>query len=156
LFTAHVGSGSSTLSCGVFLPLLLLQTFLLLIAGQCCCFCQPACLFTAHLGGGSTLLSCGVFLPPPLSLAFPLLVAGCTPLLPRRLSGQACLFIYSSQKDSPPPLLGAQCAPPSLQHVFIVLNAYYSVSLFSPGGGWSVQGAMPLWSSYVCGVPRAA
>jgi hypothetical protein len=40
------------------------------------------------------------------------------------------LFIYSSWKDSPPLLFGAQCAPPSLQHVFIVLIAYYSVSLF--------------------------
>jgi hypothetical protein len=34
------------------------------------------------------------------------------------------LFIYSSGRDSPPPLFGAQGAPPSLQHVFIVLIAY--------------------------------
>jgi hypothetical protein len=33
LFTAHVGSGSSPLSCGVFLPLPHLQAFPLLIAG---------------------------------------------------------------------------------------------------------------------------
>jgi hypothetical protein len=33
------------------------------------------------------------------------------------------------------PLFGAQCAPPSLLCVFIVLIAYYSVSLFTPGGG---------------------
>jgi hypothetical protein len=33
LFTAHVGSGSSPLSCGVFFPPLLLQAFPLLIAG---------------------------------------------------------------------------------------------------------------------------
>jgi hypothetical protein len=34
LFTAHVGSGSSLLSCGVFLPLPLSQAFLLLVAGH--------------------------------------------------------------------------------------------------------------------------
>jgi hypothetical protein len=35
LFTVHVGSGSSPLSCEVFLPPPLLQAFLLLITGQC-------------------------------------------------------------------------------------------------------------------------
>jgi hypothetical protein len=34
LFTAHVGSGSSLLSCGVFLPLPLSQAFWLLVAGH--------------------------------------------------------------------------------------------------------------------------
>jgi hypothetical protein len=34
LFTVHMGSGSSPLSCGVFLPPPLLQAFLLLIAGH--------------------------------------------------------------------------------------------------------------------------
>jgi hypothetical protein len=34
LFTAHVGSGSSFLSCGVFLPPPLSQAFLLLVAGR--------------------------------------------------------------------------------------------------------------------------
>jgi hypothetical protein len=38
-----------------------------------------------------------------------------------------------------------------LLRVFIVLIAYYSVSLFSPGGGWSVQGAMLIWPRVVCG-----
>jgi hypothetical protein len=33
LFTAHMGGGSSPLSCGVFLPLPLSQAFLLLVAG---------------------------------------------------------------------------------------------------------------------------
>jgi hypothetical protein len=61
------------------------------------------------------------------------------------------LFIYSSGKDSPPPLFSAQCTPPSLQCVFIVLIAYYSGSLFSPGGGQSVQGAMLIWPRLVCG-----
>jgi hypothetical protein len=61
------------------------------------------------------------------------------------------LFIYSPGKDSPPLLFGAESAPPSLPHVFIVLIAYYSVSLFSPGGGLSVQGAMMFWPRVVCG-----
>jgi hypothetical protein len=61
------------------------------------------------------------------------------------------LFIYSSRKDSLPPIFGTQCTPPSFPHVFIVLIAYYSVSLFSLGGGWSVQGAMLLWPRVVCG-----
>jgi hypothetical protein len=34
LFTVHMGSGSSPLSCGVFLPLLLLLAFPLLVAGR--------------------------------------------------------------------------------------------------------------------------
>jgi hypothetical protein len=146
-----VGSESSPLSCGVFLPPPLLQVFLLLITGQCCCSCQPPCLFTAHVGGGSSPLSCGVFLPPPLSQAFPLLVAGCAPPLPPFLARPG-LFIYNSRRDSPPPF-GALDVPPSLLHVFIVLIAYYSVSLFSLGGGLSVQGAMLLWPRVVCGSP---
>jgi hypothetical protein len=43
------------------------------------------------------------------------------------------LFIYSSMRDSPPPLFGAQCAPSSLLCVFFVVTAYYSVFfLFFP------------------------
>jgi hypothetical protein len=81
-----VGSESSPLSCGVFLPPPLLQAFLLLITGQCCCSCQPPCLFTAHVGSVSSFLSYGVFLPPSLSQAFLLLVAGHAPsLLPEPL-----------------------------------------------------------------------
>jgi hypothetical protein len=34
LFTVHLGSGSSLLSCGVFLPPPLSQSFLLLVAGR--------------------------------------------------------------------------------------------------------------------------
>jgi hypothetical protein len=82
LFTVHVGSGSSPLSCGVFLPWPLLQAFPLLITGWCCCSCQPPCLFTVYVGSGSSLLSCGVFLPLPLSQAFLFLVARCVPPLP--------------------------------------------------------------------------
>jgi hypothetical protein len=39
LFTAHVGSGSSLLSCGVFLSPPLLQVFPLVVLAVCCCSC---------------------------------------------------------------------------------------------------------------------
>jgi hypothetical protein len=69
------------------------------------------------------------------------------------------LFIYSPGKGSLPPIFSAQGAPPSFLHVLFVLIAYYSVSLFSPGGGQSVQGAMLLWPRLVCGsttVPQSS
>jgi hypothetical protein len=108
---------------------------------------SQACLFI-HSSRGKWVfpLSCGVFLPLPLLQAFPLLIAGCVLLLL-----PAGVFVYSSRRDSPPPLFGTHVAPPSLQHVFIVLIAYYSVSLFSLGGGQSVQGAMLIWPRVVCG-----
>jgi hypothetical protein len=120
---------------------------------HCTHIVRPACLFTVHVGGGSSLLSCGVFLPLPLSQAFLLLVAGCAPrpCSSQSLSGLPGLFIYSPGKDSLTPIFSAQCAPPSFPCVFIVLIAYYSVSLFSPGGGQSAQGAMLLWPRIVCG-----
>jgi hypothetical protein len=60
---------------------------------------------------------------------------GCsTPLLPPS-PARPSLFIYSSVRDSPPPIFGAQDTPPSLLHVSIVLIAYYSVSLFFPEWG---------------------
>jgi hypothetical protein len=155
-----VGGGSSPLSCEIFLPLPLLQAFLLLITGRCCCSCQLPCLFTVHMGSGSFLLSCGVFLPPPLSPASPILVAGRAPCSLQSLSGpHPGLFIYSPGKDSLPPVFSAQSAPPSFPRVFIAFIAYYSVSLFSPGGGRSVQGAMLLWPRLVYGstaVPRSS
>jgi hypothetical protein len=69
----------------------------------------------------------------------------------QRLSGPPSLFIYSPGKDSLPLIFSAQCAPPSFPRVFIVLIVYYSVCLFSPGGGRSVQGAMLIWPRVVCG-----
>jgi hypothetical protein len=110
---------------------------------MCCCSCRLACLFTAHMGRGFSPLSC-VFLPPPFLQAFPLLVAGCAPPLPPS-PARPGLFIYSSGRDSSSPLFSAQGAPPSLLRVFIFLIVYYSVSLFSLGGGRSVQGAMLIW-----------
>jgi hypothetical protein len=151
LFTVHVGGGSSPLSSEVFLLPSLLQAFLLLITGRCCCSCWPPCLFTAHVRSGSFLLSCGVFLPPPLSQAFPLLVAGCVPRSRQRLSGPPGLFIYSPGKDSLPPIFSAQGTPPSFQRVLTVLIAYYSFSLFFPWwtsvcpGGYAALAQACLW-----------
>jgi hypothetical protein len=50
----------------------------------------------------------------------------------------------------PSPLFGTQGTPPSLLCVFFVV-VYYSVSLFSLGGGRSDQGAMLIWPRIVCG-----
>jgi hypothetical protein len=66
------------------------------------------------------------------------------------LSSKAWLVYLQFQEGFPSPLFGAQGAPPSLLRVFFVLIAYYSVSLISPGGGRSVQGAMLIWASIVC------
>jgi hypothetical protein len=140
------------LSYGVFLPLPLLQAFPLLITGRCCCSCQLPCLFTAHVGSGSSSISCGVFLPPPLSQAFLPLVAGLVPLLlPEPLWPNRLVYLQFREGFPSPNLRCAQCPPPSFPLVFIVLIAYYSVSLFSLGGGWSVQGDMLLWPRIVCG-----
>jgi hypothetical protein len=104
--------------------------------------------------------SCGKWVFPPLLWSFPPSAtltsfpapgcwahvstpAGASPAHP------ACLFTVPGR--IPLPLFGAQCAPPSLQHVLIALIAYYSVSLFSLGGGQSVQGTMLFWPRVVCG-----
>jgi hypothetical protein len=64
------------------------------------------------------------------------------------------MFIYSPGKDYLPPIFGARCAPPSFPRVFIALIAYYLVSLFSPGGGQSVQGLCCSGPGLSVGVPR--
>jgi hypothetical protein len=51
------------------------------------------------------------------------------------LSGQAWLVYLQFCEGFPSPLFSAQGAPPSLLCVFIVLIAYYSVSLFFPRWG---------------------
>jgi hypothetical protein len=109
------------------------------------------CLFTAHVGGGSSPLSCGVFLPPPLSQAFPLLVAGCAPPLPPEPLWPTRLVYLHFQEGFPSPSGWHSVCPILFLRVFIVLIAYYLVSLFSPGGGQSVQGAILLWPRVVCG-----
>jgi hypothetical protein len=75
------------------------------------------------------------------------------PPLPPEALRTSGSFTYSPGKDSLPPIFGAQCVPPSFRCVFIALIAYCSVSLFSPGGSQSVQGATLLWSRLVCGSP---
>jgi hypothetical protein len=87
------------------------------------------------------------FPPSTTLISFP--APGCWALLPS--PARPVLLIYSSARDSPPPLFGAQDTPSSLLCVFIVLIAYYSVSLFSLGGGQSVQGATLIWPRDVCG-----
>jgi hypothetical protein len=100
-----------------FPPNTALTSFLLLIAGWCCCSCQPAWLFTAPVEGGSSPLSCGVFLPLPFSQAFLLLVAGHVPPLPPEplQPGPVCLFTVLGRISLPPlrrsvcPTLFAMC-----------------------------------------------
>jgi hypothetical protein len=127
-----VGSGSSSLSCGVFLPPPLSQAFPLLLAGWCCCSCQPACLFTAHMGGGSSPLSCGVFLPLPLSQAFLLLVAGHTPplLLEPLQPVLACLFTVLGK--IPLPCSSVLCAPQLLCNMSLLFLLLITQFLFFP------------------------
>jgi hypothetical protein len=85
---------------------------------------------------GSSPLSCGVFVPLPFSQAFRSWLLGTCPHSCWSLSGQTWL-VYLVPGGIPLPTFGTQGAPPSLLCVFIVLIAYYSVSLLSPGW-WSV------------------
>jgi hypothetical protein len=119
----------------------------------CCCSCWPACLFTAHVGSRSPhspVEFSSLCYSHKLSCSW-LLGACCRsrchshPLQP----GLACLFTVLG--GIPLPHFSVQGAPHSLQHVFIVLIAYYSVSLFFLFGGRSVQGAMLIWPRVVCG-----
>jgi hypothetical protein len=147
------------LFCGVFLPPLFSQAFLLLLTGQCCCSCWPPCLFTVYVGSGSSLLSCGVFLPLPLSPASPLLVAGCAPCFCQRLYCPPSLFIYSPGRI-PFPQSSALSVPHPLSCMsYLFLLLITQVLFFSLGGGHSVQGAMLLWPRLVCGstaVPQSS
>jgi hypothetical protein len=131
---SSVGSGSSPSPVEFFSHRHFYKLSCSWLQGVCCCSCWLVCLFTAHGGSGSSPLSCGVFLPLPLSQAFLLWLLG-APIL----SGQAWLVYL-------------QCSgrPTLLLHVFIVLIAYHSISLFNLGGGQSVQGAMLIWSRVVC------
>jgi hypothetical protein len=97
--------------------------------------------------------SCGKWVFPPLLwscpptaifTSFPALLGLCR---------RSCLLQPAVVRDFPSPTFGAQGALPSLLHVFFVVIAYYSgfFSLFSLGGGWSVQGAVLIWPRVVCG-----
>jgi hypothetical protein len=135
-------------ACGVFLPAPLLQAFLLLIAG-CVLLLLPAGMFVYSSNGRCVfLLSCGVFLLPPLSQALLLPVAGACPV--PTLSSEVQLVYLQFWEGFPSTLFGAWGASPSLLCVFIVLIAYYYF-LFFPVEGRSIQGAMLIWPSIVCG-----
>jgi hypothetical protein len=103
------------------------------------------CLFTAHVGSGSSLLSCGVFLPPPLYKLSHSWLLG--------VSHRSCL-LWPAYLFIVPPLRHSG-HPPSLLRVFIVLIAYYSVSLFFPGwgsvcpGGYADLAQGCLWEYHV-------
>jgi hypothetical protein len=87
---------------------------------------SQACMFIySSFGKWVFPLSCGVFLPPLLLQAFLLLIAA------PAFSSQLVYLQFREGFHSPP--FGAQGTPPSLLHVFIVLIAYYLVSLFFPG-----------------------
>jgi hypothetical protein len=92
----------------------------------------------------------GKWVFPPLT-SFPAPGCWARALLPPEALHPPGLFIYSPGKDSLHPIFSDHGALPSFQCVLIVLIAYYSVSLFFPGGGQSVQGAMLLWPRLVCG-----
>jgi hypothetical protein len=91
--------------------------------------------------------------PPSATLtSFP--ASGCWARAPAPTSSPAQLVYLQSWEGFPSSIFSAQCTPPSFPCVFIVLIAYYSVSLFSPGGGRSVQGAMLLWPGLSVAVPQ--
>jgi hypothetical protein len=85
-----------------------------------------------------------------LSCSWLLGVCHCSCVLQR-----ACLFTVLGG-ISLPPVFGAQGTPPSLLHVFFVVIAYYSVSVFSLCGGWSFQVAMLIFPGLSVGVLSAA
>jgi hypothetical protein len=153
-----VGSGSSPLSCGVFLPPPLLQAFLLLITGWCCCSCQLPCLFTAHVGSGSSPLSCGVFLPLPLSQPFLLLVAGCVPPLPPEHLWPTQLVYLQFREGFASPNL-RRSVHPTLFHMCLYCSYRLLVSFsFFPGwrsvcpGGYAALAQGCLWE--YCGTAK--
>jgi hypothetical protein len=140
------------LSCAVFLLPPLSQAFLLLITGQCCCSCQPPCLFTAHWEVGlpsspEEFSSLHHSHKPSRSW---LLGARPAPAPTRGSPAHlACLFTVPGR--IPFPQSSELRAPHPLSSVSLLLIAYYSLSLFSSGGGQSVQGSMLLWPRLVCG-----
>jgi hypothetical protein len=67
------------------------------------------------------------------------------------LSGQAWLVYLQSLEGFPSPPLWRSVCPTLFPTCLYCSYCYYSVSLFSPGGGQSVQGAMLIWPRLVCG-----
>jgi hypothetical protein len=132
LFTAHVGSGSSSLSCGVFLPLPLLLAFPLLLAGH---------VLLLLPDGMFIYSSCGRWVLPPLLWSFPPFATltnfptpGCwahTPAPVRASPARPGLFIYSSGKDFPP-CTSVFSAPHPLCNVSLLFLLLITQFLFFP------------------------
>jgi hypothetical protein len=112
LFTAHVGSGSFPRSCGVFLPLPLLQAFPLLIAGGSSPLLPGLFYLFTVLGGIPLPSSSALRAPHPLcymSLLFLLLItqflffSGWGSVCPGGLAdlSQGCLWNYWVPLSSP-------------------------------------------------------
>jgi hypothetical protein len=90
------------------------------------------------------------FPPSATPTSFP--APGCWAQAPApALPSQARLVYLQFHEGFLSPLFGVQGTPSSLLRVFFVVIAYHSVSLFSLGGGRSVQGAMLIWPRVVCG-----
>jgi hypothetical protein len=135
-------------SCGVFLPLPLLQDFLLLVAGRVPPLLpSPASLFiySSH-GKWAFPPSCGVVLPPPLLQAFLLLVAGHVPLLLPSLAG---LFIYSSVRDCPFPPLEHSGQPAIFIMCLFCYCLLFSFSFFPGLGSVCPEGYADLAQDYL-------
>jgi hypothetical protein len=117
-------------------------------------------LHTPSLTGVFVYNSYGKWPFPPLQWSFPYTATFISFPAPGCWAGAATpafssrLVYFSSMSDCPSSLFSAQGAPPSLLHVFFVVVVVYSIwffSLFSLGGGQSVQGAMLIWPRVVCG-----
>jgi hypothetical protein len=150
LFTAHMGTGSSLLSCGVFLPWALLQAFLLLTAGH-----VPLLLpSTASLFIYS---SHGKWVFPPLLCSFPPTATFTSFLL--LIAGRVLLLLPSPAGlwgISPSPSLVLR-APRPLCYVSFLLLLLIIQFLFFPWVGVSLSRGL-CWSGpgLSVGVPCTA
>jgi hypothetical protein len=150
LFTVHMVSGSSLLSCGIFFPPLLLQAFPFLIAGHVLLHLL-ADVFV-YSSNGKWVISPLLWSFPPSATLTSFLTSGCWVCTAApTLSGYAQLVYLQFWEGFPCPPL--QCSGhPTL--FATCLYCYYCLVLsfsFSPGVGQSVQGAMLIWPGVVCG-----
>jgi hypothetical protein len=146
LFTAHMGSGSSPFSCGVFVPPPLLQVFPLLITGRFCYSCQLQCLFTAHVGGGSYPPLLWSFPPSTTLTRFSAPGAGRMPLLP-----PARLFYLQFREGFPSPNLQRSVRSTLFPTCLYCSNCLLLSFSFFPGWRSVCPGAMLIWPRVVCG-----
>jgi hypothetical protein len=148
IYSSH-GKWVFPLSCGVFLPLPLLQAFPLLIAG-CVLLLLPAGMFVYS--------SCGRWVFPPLLWSFPPFATltsfpdpGCWVCTAApALSVQAQLVYLQFCEGFPFPHLW-RSGRPTLFATCLYCSYCLLISFFFLGGGQSVQGAMLIWPRGVCG-----